>query len=207
MSFWLLRWLDGKDWTAEVEDAELCRCLAEKKQALKDAALSSPLGRARPAGPELHRRSRSTCCCCRTPLLGWAAAGNMCMFACICIFVVLECAPTQHLPSTSLSVACLPVRKRNRCSCHYICLGRCPGGGLAGGTTVAWLSRDLLALSRIFCAISVWGAMWPTVSDLRRNQSGMERSGSQLLPRSARPAGWAEQAKRAPAAAAEHLCW
>ena len=194
MSFWLLRWLDGKDWTAEVEDAELCRCLAEKKQALKDAALSSPLGRARPAGPELHRRSRSTCCCCRTPLLGWAAAGNMCMFACICIFVVLECAPTQHLPSTSLSVWPACQSERGTGAPATI-------SALADAQVEAWLGGLLLPGSRGTC----WRSQGCCAGG--QTQSGMERSGSQLLPRSARPAGWAEQAKRAPAAAAEHLCW
>ena len=142
VSFWLLRWLHGKDWTAEVEDAELCRCLAEKKQALKDAALSSPLGRL--VRRELHRRSRSTCCCCRTPRLGWAAAGNMCMFTCICIFVVLECAPTQHLPSTSLSVWPACQSERGTGAPATI-------SALADAQVEAWLGGLLLPGSRGTC--------------------------------------------------------
>ena len=45
----------------------------------------------------------------------------------------------------------------------------------------SWLSRDLLAISRRLCSITVSGATWLTVSDPRRiKKPGMERIGPVL---------------------------
>ena len=68
------------------------------------------------------------------------------------------------------------------------------------------MERTILLTPRMLCSVSVSGATWRTVPDLRRTNPGMERSGPTLtaLRRAAGPGG--SGAGGAPAAAAERLC-
>ena len=69
------------------------------------------------------------------------------------------------------------------------------------------LLQDLLKISRMPCSVAVSGVMVPTVSDIRRKKSGMERRGP--TPTYFR-AGWpcGSDTGGAAAAAAERLrCW